>query len=219
MDKSVKYQPIGAPTAVSTSSMEDFTDALQDLDSIIKTANQFLQGQKLTPQVENQIKKATTALNSTRQELNKLKGLEKQQCQDKLKQREQSVKKLEQDFERLKQSSQQTQLSSDLQSKEQQLAGRLQQGNAYLTDTVRTGQEAQQSGYNVVQSLASQNKQMQSIGAKTTNIEMNSKKSEQLLNEMKRKEKGVNILLYLLCLALLASDGGAFYLYHKPSNK
>lgn len=61
---------------------------------------------------------------------------------------------------------------------------------------------------------------MQSISNKTNNINANTKKSEKMIAEMKRKEKMVNFLLYLVSFLLLASDGLCFYLFHhyvKPS--
>ena len=56
---------------------------------------------------------------------------------------------------------------------------------------------------------------MQNINYTTNNIEANTKKSDALLNEMKKKERLVNVFLYIFVAIMLASDGVAGWLFHK----
>lgn len=55
---------------------------------------------------------------------------------------------------------------------------------------------------------------MKGISSKTANINMNTQVSNKYLDEMKRKEKIVNFLLYGLCVIFLALDAFSFWLYH-----
>lgn len=86
--------------------------------------------------------------------------------------------------------------------------------SAYAEDANKNAQEANLVGARIVDNLAKQNDQLKQVSARTKNIDANVQTSQKLLKEMQRKEKIVNLLLYLLCTVFLALDGFCFWLYH-----
>lgn len=97
---------------------------------------------------------------------------------------------------------------------EMRTAAKISVANQYAADAVRNASEANTTGLNIVSNLHKQNEQLKGISNKTANINMNVQVSNKYLEEMKRKEKIVNFLLYGLCVIFLGLDIFSFWLYH-----
>ena len=97
---------------------------------------------------------------------------------------------------------------------EMRTAANMSIANQYAADAVRNASEANTTGLNIVSNLQKQNEQMRGISSKTANINMNTQVSNKYLDEMKRKEKIVNFLLYGLSVIFLGLDAFAFWFYH-----
>lgn len=97
---------------------------------------------------------------------------------------------------------------------EMRTAAKMNVANQYAADAARNASEANQTGMNIISNLQRQNEQMKGISNKTANINTNVQTSNKYLEEMKRKEKIVNFLLYMLCVIFLGLDAFSFWLYH-----
>ncbi|CAL6004447.1 SNARE [Hexamita inflata] len=195
--------------------MEDFQDNIQQFEADIKKAQQQYAQYKTSKQAvdltkaQSSLKKAKSILSQAQNIVNTMSAVDKQKTSASLKQHQQQLEQLQSEMN-------QQQLNEQIAlPKNTQGALKMQQAVSYTDDALRNAKEANTLGSDVVMNLQQQNNQMRGISNKTTNITANTEKSKQLLAEMIKKEKGVNFLLYLTSAIMLASDGLAFWLFHK----
>ncbi|CAL6014429.1 SNARE [Hexamita inflata] len=195
--------------------MEDFQDNIQQFEADIKKAQQQYAQYKTSKQAvdltkaQSSLKKAKSILSQAQNIVNTMSAVDKQKTSGSLKQHQQQLEQLQTEMN-------QQQLNEQIAlPKNTQGAQKMQQAVSYTDDALRNAKEANTLGSDVVMNLQQQNNQMRGISSKTTNITANTEKSKKLLAEMIKKEKGVNFLLYLTSAIMLASDGLAFWLFHK----
>ncbi|CAL6068971.1 SNARE [Hexamita inflata] len=195
--------------------MEDFQDNIQQFEADIKKAQQQYAQYKTSKQAvdltkaQSSLKKAKSILSQAQNIVNTMSAVDKQKTSTSLKQHQQQLEQLQTEMN-------QQQLNEQIAlPKNTQGAQKMQQAVSYTDDALRNAKEANTLGSDVVMNLQQQNNQMRGISSKTTNITANTEKSKKLLAEMIKKEKGVNFLLYLTSAIMLASDGLAFWLFHK----
>eukprot|EP00703_Trepomonas_sp_PC1_P000356 JAP96250.1 hypothetical protein TPC1_10474 [Trepomonas sp. PC1] len=100
-------------------------------------------------------------------------------------------------------------------SAEQRVAQQAANMVAQTEDSKRLLNETNQTGKEIVTNIKKQNNQMMDIDYTTGRIQGNIRESEELVKLMKRKEKCVNLSLWLFVVVLIGIDAFVMWWFHR----